>query len=254
MKTALLAVAALGLALGVAAAQDSATPAPNGQQGGGNQRAGGRGWGGMMGRGIMGTVTAVASDHITIKTESGEVRTVNYSANTRFVKQAPRPGGAGQNGAAEGGERGQRTPPEPIKAADIKLGDAIAASGEVDPTGNSVGAVMVMQLDPQRAQQMREMQANFGKTWLMGKVTAVNETKVTLQSPVDNAAHTFAADENTSFRKRRESVTLADVQVGDNVRVEGAMKDGVFVASTVSVMGMPPGGGGADRPNGPPQQ
>jgi hypothetical protein len=32
------------------------------------------------------------------------------------------------------------------------------------------------------------------------------------------------------------------VQVGDVVRVEGAMKDGVFVASSVAVMGMPTGG------------
>jgi len=40
-----------------------------------------------------------------------------------------------------------------------------------------VGAVVVLQLDPERAKQIREMEANFGKTWLMGKVTAINETK-----------------------------------------------------------------------------
>jgi len=76
----------------------------------------------------------------------------------------------------------------------------------------------------------------------MGKVTAINEAKVTLMGSVDNASHAFQADENTTFRKRREPITLADVQVGDAVRVEGAVKDGVFVATSVSVMGMPPGG------------
>jgi hypothetical protein len=65
---------------------------------------------------------------------------------------------------------------------------------------------------------------------------------VTLLSSVDNAAHTFVADENTTFRKRREPIALADVQVGDNLRVEGAVKDGVFMAATVAVAGMPPGG------------
>jgi hypothetical protein len=76
----------------------------------------------------------------------------------------------------------------------------------------------------------------------MGKVTAINETKVTLEGSVDKAAHSFVADENTTFRKRRDPITLADIQVGDMVRAEGAVKDGIFVAATVSVMGMPPGG------------
>ena len=86
------------------------------------------------------------------------------------------------------------------------------------------------------------MEANFGKTWLMGKVTAINETKVSIFATVDNAAHVFVADENTTFRKRRDSITLADLQVGDRVRVEGAEKDGTSVAASVTVMGMPPGG------------
>jgi hypothetical protein len=73
-------------------------------------------------------------------------------------------------------------------------------------------------------------------------VTAINETRVSLQSTVDNAAHTFSADENTTFRKRRDPITLADVQVGDMVRVEGAVKDGTFMATSVSVLAMPQGG------------
>ena len=55
---------------------------------------------------------------------------------------------------------------------------------------------------------MREMEANYGKTWLMGRVTAINEVKVTLQGGPDNAVHTFIADENTTFRKRRDPITL----------------------------------------------
>jgi len=86
------------------------------------------------------------------------------------------------------------------------------------------------------------MQANYGKTWLMGKITAVDGVKVTIMGSVDNAAHSFVADENTSFRKRRDPITLADLQVGDTVRIEGAVKDGAFLATTVSAMGAPPGG------------
>jgi hypothetical protein len=111
--------------------------------------------------------------------------------------------------------------------------------GEVDATAKSVGAMTIMQIDPERAKQMRELQANYGKTWLMGKVTGIDGVKVTIMGSVDNAAHTFAADENTTFRKRRDPITLADIQVGDTVRVEGAVKDGSFLATTVSAMGAP---------------
>ncbi len=127
------------------------------------------------------------------------------------------------------------------------------ARGEVDAASKSVGAIMVVKIDPERAREMREMEASFGKTWLVGRVKAVQDTKVTLESPVDNAEHTFVADENTSFRKRREPVTLADLAVGANVRVEGAVKEGVFVATSVMVMGPPVNGGPARREGPPPQ-
>lgn len=233
---------ACGLLIPIAAAQEP----PAGQAPGQYGQRGGMRMGGMMGRGMMGTVTEVAADHFTIKNEAGESRTVNYSANTRFVKQP----------STRQTQNGERMPMQQIAASDIKVGDAIAANGEVDASGNSVGAMLVVQLDPQRAQQMREMQANFGKTWLMGKVTAINETKLTLKSPIDNTQHTFVVDENTTFRKRRDPVTLADVQVGDNVRVDGAVKEGVFTATTVNLMGMPPARGGPMMPppgSAPPQ-
>lgn len=216
-------------------------PMPAGPPMGGQR--GGRDWGGagIMGgvRGVMGTVVEVGSDHYTIKNDSGEVYTVHFSVNTRIMKQpAQRQGGGG---------------PQTIQASEIKVGDAIAVNGEVDGTTKSVGAVFVVQLDPERAKQMREMQANFAKTWLMGRVIAINEVKVTLESPVDNAPHTFVADENTTFRKRREPITLADLQVGDSVRVEGSLKDRVFMATTVNVMGLQARGGPAPRQGPPPQ-
>jgi hypothetical protein len=160
---------------------------------------------------------------------------VAFSANTRIMKQpAPRTtpgqGAAGMN---------QMPAPQQLKPTDIKVGDPVAAIGQVDPSTKTVGAIVVLLIDPERAKMMREMQANFGKTWLQGKVTAVSGVNVTVLSSVDNAPHTFVADENTTFRKRRDPITLADVEVGDMMRVEGALKDGSFVAARVMVMGMP---------------
>ena len=229
MKYHLLSAIAFGLALSVTVSAQDANPGPRGGRGG---------WGGGMGMGggITGTVIEVAADHYTIKTDAGDTYMIHFSVNTRIVKQTIQ-----RRGPGEGGNREQPAP-QTLKSTDIKVGDAIGVMGEVDAAAKSVGAVVIALLDPERARQFREMQANYGKTWLMGRVTAINETKVTLLSSVDNAAHVFVADENTAFRKHREPITLADVQVGDVVRVEGAVKDGTFVAATLIVMGMPPGG------------
>jgi hypothetical protein len=226
MKLRLLFAIVCGLALTFAASAQDMSTTPAGQRGG-------RGAMGMgAGRGLLGTVTEVAADHYTIKTDTGESYTIHFDANTRLMKQMARQRGAGA---------GEQSAPQTLKPSDIKVGDAVVVMGEVDAAAKSVGAMMVMQLDPERAKQMREMQANYGKTWLMGKVTAIDGVKVTLLGTVDNAARVFVADENTDFRERREPITLADIQVGQMVRVEGAVKDGNFVAATVSVMGMPPG-------------
>lgn len=202
------------------------------------------------GHGTMGTVTEVAADHYSIKTDTGETYIIHFSANTRIVKQQVGPRQRGEDG---GGMGNGGNPPQPIKPTDIKVGDAVAAMGEVDATAKSVGAVAVVQLDPERARQMREMQANYGKTWLMGKVTAVDGVKITLEGSLDKTVHAVVADEDTTFRKRREPITLADVLAGDMVRVEGSVKEGAFVATTIVVMGPPqPGTPTVPRAN-PPQ-
>jgi hypothetical protein len=222
MKIRLLPAIVFGLALALAASAQDAS------------QSGGRGgWGGgmAMGGGITGIVTEAAAGHYTIKTDAGDTYTIHFSVNTRIVKQSIQRRGEG------GGN-----PPQMLKPADIKVGDAIGVMGEVDAAAKSVGAVVIAQLDPERAMQLRELRASYGKTWLQGRVTAINETKVTLFGMVDKATHAFVADENTTFRKRREPITLADIQVGDMVRVEGAVKDGSFIAASVAVMGMPPGG------------
>jgi hypothetical protein len=250
METRLLSVIVVGVALAAAAvAQDAGSAAPTGQNSGGYGQRGGHGGfgGGMMGRGLMGTVTEVAADHYTIKTDAGDVYTVHFSANTRIVKQGtgmrgPGGGGGGQGAGGGGGMRGGGygggNPPQQLKPSDIKVGDVIGVMGEIDATAKSVGATVIAQVDPERVQQMRAMEANFGKTWLQGTVTAIKETTITLTGTLDNAPHIVVADENTTFRRRRDPVTLADIQIGDTIRVEGAVKNGVFAAASVNVGGM----------------
>ncbi|MGB6192514.1 MAG: DUF5666 domain-containing protein [Terracidiphilus sp.] len=245
----LLSLAAFIFALAVVPAFPQDTPPAEARHGQGGEMQGRRGagnWG--MGRGTVGTVTATANDHFTIETETGEVYTIHFSVNTRVMKQSPPRQRQGQQ-QAETQSEGARTPPQAIKASDIKTGDVIAAGGEVDANAKSVGAVFIMLVDPERAKQMRAMEANFGKTWLAGRVTAIDEVKVTLEWGPEKKVSTFVADENTTFRKRRDPITLADIQVGDMVRVDGAVKGGTFVATNVALMGQPPNGGAPTNPH-----
>ena len=148
---------------------------------------------------------------------------------------------------------GSGNPPQQIKATDIKVGDAISIMGDIDATAKSVGATRIVSSIPLLSSRCVTMEANCGKTWLQGKVTAIDGTKIILVGTLDNASHTVVADENTTFRKRREPVTLADIQVGDSVHVEGAVKDGIFTATSVNIAGTMGGEPPAVPRSSPPQ-
>jgi len=237
-------VALTGCGLTATAQQTGSGQGTGKGSGGQGQRQ--RGFGGFPGggRGVLGSVTEVAADHYTIKTDSGETYTVHFSVNTRILKQPAGQGGGRRGARSESGsgagfgeeDGGERAQPQTIKPTDIKVGDFITAGGEMDATAKSIGAVFILQVDPERAKQMREMQANYGKTWLAGRITAIKDTTITIDGMVDHAPHSILVDENTAFRERRDSITLADIQPGEQLRAEGAVKGGVFVATTVTAM------------------
>jgi Domain of unknown function (DUF5666) len=188
---------------------------------------GGEGSGMGPGRGVGGTVTAISGSTITIKTEDGDTYQILTSANSRIMKRVDRQ-------------------PEPVKIADIHVGDAVMAGGEVDAKAKTVGAVFVMLLTPEQAAQAKKMREDFGKTWTAGEVTAIKDTDITVKRR-DGVTQTVSVDENTSFKKRNDSITLADIQVGDMLRATGALKGSNFLATTVNVGRMGgPGGPGAE--------
>jgi uncharacterized protein DUF5666 len=105
----------------------------------------------------------------------------------------------------------------------------------------------------------------LGKDFVFGEVKSVDAPKITVLRP-DNVTQTLELNEETSLRKGRESVTMADIQPGDHVYVRGAVENNAFVPKMVMVippeqwkrmqeMGMAPGGAkpaGDPKPN-PPQ-
>jgi Domain of unknown function (DUF5666) len=174
------------------------------------------------GNGVRGTVTAAAPGSFTIRTDEGDTYQVLYSANSHLMKDR-----------------------QPITAADVHVGDMLMAGGVVDAKAKTVGAVFLVDID---ANQVRQARADFGKTWVMGKVTGIHELKITIERANDKQAQTVAVDENTSFRKRREDVTLADVKIGDFISAQGALHADTFLATTLRIMTPGAGGPGA-RPS-----
>ena len=200
------------LALGAIAQENPPAPPQNGTSGPGMREGSGMR---RMGRGVMGEITAVNPDGFTLKTMQGNAATVKVSSETKFMRNR-----------------------EPIKMSDLKLGDTIGVSGSPDandPTTWNANFVI------DRTAQMKDFKENLGKTIIAGEVKAIDGPKLTILRP-DGQTQTIEADENTSFRKGRESVTLADIKAGDHVMGPGALKDGVFVPSELRIGG--PGGVG----------
>lgn len=169
---------------------------------------------------IRGDITAIAGNTITVKTDEGEVYSVATGPNTRFRKQA-----------------------DLIKITDLHVGDMIAAIGDKDPKAKTVGAIFVVVIDKEQYEKAR---ADFGKTWTAGVVQSIDGTNIVIKRP-DNVTQTVSVDENTSFRRRREDITLLDIKPGDNISARGTLQNGGFLATMIN-LGGPPNGRNGGRP------
>ena len=233
---------------GVLAAALSVVGAANAQIGDGGQAVAMGG-----GRMVRGTVTAATADHLTVKTEAGDVYEVVLTPNTQVRKGR-----------------------DQMKATDIHPGDALGAMGEMDPAKKTVHALMVMVVDAEQVKKAREA---MGKTMIAGTVTAIDELKITVKR-TDDVMQTIMVDEDTSFRKGGrgmgmalgadgmgggfgggfgggrgprgggqgggqvpppaadavgESVTLADIKVGYVIAGPGSIKNGIFVPTQLAI-------------------
>ena len=196
------------------------------------------------GRMVRGTITAVSPDRLTVKTEQGDSYTVALTANTQL-----------------------RHGRDSLKAAEVHVGDAAGAMGEVDQASKTVHALFVAVVSADDLKKAREA---MGKTFISGSVTAMDETKLTILR-TDKVTQVIQVDEDTSFRRggralqmalgegggpgsglgsgragrpeapatanadSAESITLADIKVGDLVAGPGKLKNGIFTPTQLSV-------------------
>ena len=229
-----------------------------GGQGGGRGGFGGGGFGGgQMGQRVQGTVTAATGNKVTIQTQAGDSYDITAADNARITRSG-----------------------QPIKLSDIKPGDSVTAMGQVDATKKTVQAMTISDVD---AATLAKAVANMGKTYIIGRITAIDADNLKLTvTRNDNVSQVIAVDDGTSFQRGMggvqadavaagalppmggfgggrgmgggrggaqasappapESITLADIKVGDTMTATGALKNGAF---TVLKMGVSAPGAGS---------
>jgi hypothetical protein len=213
---------------GAAAAQDappSSAPPQDGQRMGRGMGAGFQGVGGQ--------ITAIEGSTITLQTFRGDTAKVKITSSTRLMKDRA-----------------------DVKLSDFKVGDRVFAAGEQGKDGVWVAQALGERTGgPSRGGGMSGAQVkpeDNGKTYIFGEVTKIDGTKLTVKKQ-DGAEQVIEVDDDTSFRnERRESVTLADVKVGDFVRGQGEVKNGVFVPRQLNA-GRPRGARQGMAPATPPE-
>jgi hypothetical protein len=206
-----IAVLATGLC-STAMAQDAPPPGQDGTRGG---RAPGANF-----PGVGGQITAIEGSTLTLQTFRGETAKVIITSSTRLTRD--------RNDA---------------KLSDFKVGDRVFAAGELGKDGAWTARVLAERSGGGRGGMEQQKPEDNGKTYILGAVAKIDGTKLTIKKP-DNSEQVIEVDDDTSFRnERRESVTLAEIKVGDFVRGQGTLKNGVFVPKELN----------AGRPRGPRQ-
>src|SRR6266704_1470090 len=121
------------------------------------------------------------------------------------------------------------------KLADFKVGEMVFVRGE-ENADHSVTAQVIGGRSGNGPGAGRGFVGGagfeLGKDYVLGEVKSVDAPKLTVLRP-DNVTQTLELNEDTSLRRGRESITMADIQPGDHVLVRGAVQNNVFVPKNV---------------------
>jgi hypothetical protein len=195
-------------------------PNPPATQGAGAAQTPGRG--GERRPGLFGKLTAVHDQSIEITQQSGDTVTVKVSGNTQFRKD-------GQD----------------AKLSDLKVGDIVFVRGEENPdhTWNAEligtrasGGFGGGRGGPNGGSGGGRPAGVLGQDYVFGEVRSIDAPKLTILRP-DNVTQTVELNEETSLRKGRDSITMADIQVGDRIMIRGGMQANAFQPKSVMVIG-----------------
>jgi preprotein translocase subunit YajC len=172
--------------------------------------------------GLFGKITSIGNRTIELAKPDGTTATVKITDKTQFRKDR-----------------------QDAKLTDFKVGDLVMVRAE-DNGNQGLKALLVAGRTGAGAggpgmggpggNMMMMGAGELGKDYVFGEVKSVDAPKITVLRP-DNVTQTLELNEETSLRKGRESVTMADIQPGDHVFIRGGVQNNVFVPKMVMVIG-----------------
>lgn len=169
----------------------------------------------------LGTVTSVAGNRLTLKTDAGQVVTVSVADDARILQLAP-------------GSTDLKTA-QVIALTNISAGDRVLVNGKAGDDASSFTAARVILMKSTDIAQKHEMeQADWQKRGSGGIVSAVDAGAGTLTVAIGPRKVSVVTSNTTQYRRYSgDSVkfedakpgTLAQIQPGDQLRVLGNKSD-----------------------------
>jgi hypothetical protein len=197
-------------------AQASA-PAAAGQEQGASPAAGQKpGPNDGRGQPLLGKITAITKGSLELAKPDGTAVAVKFTDKTEYRKDR-----------------------QSAKLEDFKVGDMVFVRGE-ENADHTVTAQMIGGRSGGGPEGGRGFGGGggfgeMGKDFVVGEVKSVDAPKLTVLRP-DNVTQTLELNEETSLRRGRESITMADIQPGDHVVVRGAVQNNEFMPKNVTVL------------------
>src|SRR6202158_4383006 len=162
---------------------------------------------------LFGKITAIPEASMEISNPNGQTVTVKLTPQTEFRKDR-----------------------QAAKRGDFKVGDVIAVRGQENPDHTWTAQVIGARSANGEGRGPNMQAGALGKDYIAGEVKSVDAPKISVLRS-DNVTQTIELNEDTSLRKGRDAITMADVQVGDHLFARGALQDNVFVPKFVMVVG-----------------
>jgi hypothetical protein len=166
-------------------------------------------------RPVLGRIAVIRDGSIGITRPDGSEQTIKITAQTQFRRDR-----------------------EAAKLKDFKVGDAVLVRGEENPDYSITASMIAGRTGnggPNGGPNRQNPVGTLGKDFVVGEVKAIDPPGITVMR-TDNVKQSFELNEDTSLRKGRESVTMADIQVGDHIFARGELQQNQFVPKSVSVI------------------
>jgi hypothetical protein len=167
---------------------------------------------------LIGKITAINKGSLELTKPDGSTATVKLSDKTEYHRDR-----------------------QAAKLADFKVGDLVFVRGE-ENADHSVTAQLIGGRSgggpDGGGRGFGGSGGGFGelgKDFVMGEVKSIDAPSLTVLRP-DNVTQSLELNEETSLRRGRESITMADIQPGDHVVIRGTVQNNAFMPKNVMVL------------------